>query len=168
MAQTLTLISSELTLLSEKLIAKQWQLTIAESCTGGMLGEQITSMAGSSVWFDCGFITYSNASKSKLLDVEPQTIDAEGAVSEMTASEMALGALNNSQSHLSVAITGIAGPSGGTAAKPVGTVCFGWASEFGTTFSATHQFSGDRHAIRQQAVLTAIQGLNQLLNQLAD
>ncbi len=149
--------------LSKTLVARQWKLAVAESCTGGMLSEQITSLAGSSEWFDCGFITYSNEAKTRLLDVHANLIETEGAVSEAVAKAMAEGALANSQSQLSVAITGIAGPSGGSVKKPVGTVCFAWANKTHATVSNTLHFDGDRHAIREQAVLAAIDGLSMLI-----
>ena len=149
--------------LSATLIARQWKLAVAESCTGGMLSENITSLAGSSEWFDCGFITYSNAAKTKLLEVNTSLIEAHGAVSEAVAIAMAEGALANSQSQLSIAITGIAGPSGGSVEKPVGTVCFAWASDTHATLSSTRHFAGDRQQIREQAVLAAIDGLSMLI-----
>lgn len=154
---------ASLSALSKTLVARQWKLAVAESCTGGMLCEQITSLAGSSEWFDSGFITYSNAAKRKLLEVNEGLIEAHGAVSEPVAIAMAEGALANSQSQLSVAITGIAGPSGGSAEKPVGTVCFAWASETNATISNTLHFDGDRQAVREQAVLAAIDGLSMLI-----
>lgn len=164
MADLTTDITQALNKLSQTLIARGWLLSAAESCTGGMLSEHITAIAGSSAWFDCGFISYSNQSKTQLLAVNQNIIETHGAVSEEVAIEMAQGALANSQSHLSVAITGIAGPSGGTAAKPVGTVCFAWSSQITATSSQTYHFNGDRHAVRQQAVLAAIQGLNALIS----
>lgn len=154
---------ASLSALSKTLIARQWKLAVAESCTGGMLCENITSIAGSSEWFDCGFITYSNQAKSRLLEVNTGLIEAHGAVSEAVAIAMAEGALANSQSQLSVAITGIAGPDGGSVEKPVGTVCFAWASETNATISNTLHFDGDRHQIREQAVLAAVDGLSMLI-----
>ncbi len=154
---------ASLSALSKTLIARQWKLSVAESCTGGMLCEQITSIAGSSEWFDCGFVTYSNSAKSRLLEVNAGLIEVHGAVSEPVATAMAEGALANSLSQLSVAITGIAGPSGGSAEKPVGTVCFAWASETNATISSTLHFDGDRREIREQAVLAAVDGLSMLI-----
>lgn len=154
---------ASLSALSKTLVARQWKLAVAESCTGGMLSEHITSIAGSSEWFDCGFITYSNEAKIRLLDVHAALIEAHGAVSEAVAKAMAEGVLANSQSQLSVAITGIAGPAGGSVEKPVGTVCFAWASETNATISSTLHFDGDRREVREQAVLAAVDGLSMLI-----
>lgn len=145
------------------LLAKKWTLSVAESCTGGMLCAEITSIAGSSAWFDRGFITYSNAAKEEMLGVPHQILRQFGAVSEATAAAMANGVINNSQSQISVSITGIAGPSGGTLDKPVGTVCFAWSLQSAQTQQFTQHFRGDRQAVRQQAILFAIQGLNRTL-----
>jgi nicotinamide-nucleotide amidase len=142
--------------------ARQRQLTLAESCTGGMAAEIITAIAGSSSWFDRGFVTYSNQAKQEMLGVSSQTLNLHGAVSEHTALEMALGALHHSHAHVAASITGIAGPDGGTPEKPVGTVCFAWATAEGVTESVTMQFNGDRDAIRKQSVKTALDGLLQL------
>lgn len=150
-------------------------LTLAESCTGGMVAETITSVAGSSAWFDCGFVTYSNQSKISLLGVLSKTLQEHGAVSEETAKEMALGCLNRvtlnsrnskpNHTHIAGSITGIAGPDGGTAEKPVGTVCFAWT---GLEISATNQiqiqvqtkiFSGNRQQVRQQATIYLLESL---------
>jgi len=135
------------------------RLTTAESCTGGWLGQCITSVAGSSRWFDRGFITYSNEAKAGLLGVSADTLASHGAVSEATAAAMALGALARSPADWAIAITGIAGPAGGTAAKPVGTVCFAWARADGQVFTATRHFPGDRRAVRAQSVEHAFVGL---------
>ncbi|HEX4943516.1 MAG TPA: CinA family protein [Usitatibacteraceae bacterium] len=137
-------------------------LVTAESCTGGGVGEAITRAPGSSAWFDRGFVTYSNESKVDLLGVKQETIGAHGAVSEAVAREMATGALHQSDAHLAVAVTGIAGPEGGTAAKPVGLVWFAWASLDGEVRTKFEVFGGDRAAIRQQAVLEALTGLEAL------
>jgi nicotinamide-nucleotide amidase len=131
----------------------------AESCTGGGIGEAITRTAGSSAWFDRGFVTYSDEAKIDLLGVRQETIGGHGAVSEAVAREMALGALHQSDADLSVAVTGIAGPEGGTAAKPVGLVWLAWASLNGALESRFEVFGGDRAAIRRQAVLAALEGL---------
>jgi nicotinamide-nucleotide amidase len=138
-----------------------WMLALAESCTGGMAAQYITAIAGSSAWFERGFVTYSNAAKMDMLGVSLATLDQYGAVSEQTAKEMAQGALAQSRAHIAAAITGIAGPDGGTPDKPVGTVCFAWADKNGISAS-TVRFSGDRHAVRLQAVNHCLQGLLQL------
>lgn len=135
----------------------------AESCTGGWVGMALTAIAGSSDWFDRGFITYSNAAKREVLGVDPATLDEFGAVSEQTAREMALGALRYSPAHIAVAITGIAGPGGGSADKPVGTVCFAWAERNLALHSAKHLLHGDRGDVRRQCVVIALRGILLLL-----
>jgi nicotinamide-nucleotide amidase len=135
------------------------RLTTAESCTGGWLGQCITAVAGSSCWFDRGFITYSNEAKAELLGVSGEVLASHGAVSEATAAAMALGALARSPADWAIAITGIAGPAGGTTAKPVGTVCFAWGRADGQVFTATRHFPGDRRAVRAQSVEHALLGL---------
>jgi len=142
--------------------ARGWSLVLAESCTGGWAGQVITAIPGSSAWFDRGFVTYSNAAKEEMLQVPAKTLAQYGAVCEQTATAMAIGALKNSHGTISGAITGIAGPDGGTADKPVGTVCFAWATQDGALLTATHRFAGDRQAIRQQSVRTLLQGLMEL------
>ena len=141
---------------------KGWVLTLAESCTGGWASECVTAVPGSSTWFDCGFVTYSNSAKQEQLGVSELTLELHGAVSEHTALEMALGALHRSQADITAAITGIAGPDGGSAEKPVGTVCFAWATAEGISESVTLQFSGDREAVRRESVKTVLEGLLQL------
>lgn len=137
---------------------RQLMLATAESCTGGGVAQAITEIAGSSEWFDCGFVTYSNASKMALLRVPAAILSAHGAVSEETAAAMASGALAGSAAQVAVSTTGIAGPGGGTPGKPVGTVCFGWA--FGDAVDTEQVlFAGDRHAVREQTVLHALQGI---------
>jgi nicotinamide-nucleotide amidase len=143
---------------------KNWFLATAESCTGGGVGQAITEIAGSSEWFDCGFITYSNASKSELLDVPAALIAQHGTVSEEIAAAMAEGALANSNAHVTISTTGIAGPGGAVAGKPVGTVCFGWATKNGT-HTERLVFTGDRHSVRRQTVVHALQGLIRFLEQ---
>lgn len=145
--------------LGEHLKRRGWLLTLAESCTGGMTAQSVTAIPGSSAWFERGFVTYSDASKRELLQVPAATLEEYGAVSEQTAQAMALGALHNSHGHIAGAITGIAGPDGGSAEKPVGMVCFSWATRDGDLISATHTFAGDRQAIRQQSVRTMLEGL---------
>jgi nicotinamide-nucleotide amidase len=131
----------------------------AESCTGGQIAGAITDIAGSSGWFDRGFVTYSNAAKIEMLGVRSETLAAHGAVSEATAAEMAAGALARSPADLAVAVTGIAGPDGGTPAKPVGMVCFGWARRGGGVETVTRHFPGDRAAVRAATVAVALEGL---------
>jgi nicotinamide-nucleotide amidase len=142
---------------------KGWMLTTAESCTGGWVGHLITAVAGSSAWYDRGFITYTNRSKQELLGVSSSTLSRFGAVSEETVQEMAQGALKNSQAQISVSLSGIAGPGGGTPIKPVGTVCIGWATVDGGVNSTTCRFSGDREEIRSRAVAAALRGMIELL-----
>jgi len=131
----------------------------AESCTGGLIAGAITEIPGSSVWFERGFVTYSNEAKMEMLGVRPETLATHGAVSEATAAEMAAGALAHSRAGLAVAVTGIAGPDGGSAAKPVGTVCFGWARRAGAVDTQTCRFAGDRAAVRAATVDAALRGL---------
>ena len=150
--------------LGEALLKHEYILSLAESCTGGMASSLITEIAGSSAWFDCGFVTYSNAAKQKMLGVSTQTLEQYGAVSEETALEMALGAINHSQANIAGSITGIAGPSGGTINKPVGTVCFAWIIQGKEAKTATHHFNDGRHGNRQQATLTLLNGLIDLIN----
>lgn len=136
-----------------------WMLVTAESCTGGWAGQAVTAISGSSGWYERGYITYSNTAKCEMLGVQQVTLDQHGAVSPQTAQEMAIGALNRSNAQISVSITGIAGPDGGTATKPVGMVCFAWATQDGLVRQETRYFTGDREAIRHQAVATALQGI---------
>jgi nicotinamide-nucleotide amidase len=145
--------------LGKQLKKNKLTLSLAESCTGGLCAEIITRVAGSSAWFECGFITYSNQSKETLLNVAGSTLSIYGAVSEETAIEMAMGAFNISGASLSAAVTGIAGPAGGSQAKPVGTVCFAWVDGDGMRLTATHLFNGNRLEIRQQSAKTLIEGL---------
>jgi nicotinamide-nucleotide amidase len=140
-----------------------WLLATAESCTGGWLAQVATSVAGSSAWFDRGFVTYSNAAKQDMLGVRAETLARFGAVSEETAREMAQGALAHSAAQIAIAITGIAGPSGGTPEKPVGTVCFAWALAGQPCVSATRFFSGDRRQIRAASVGFALRQLQALV-----
>ncbi len=142
--------------------SRGWMLALAESCTGGGISECVTSTAGSSTWFDCGFVTYSNTAKQEMLGVSALTLKTHGAVSEHTALEMALGALKHSHANVAIAVTGIAGPDGGSAEKPVGTVCFAWATSEGLTEDATLHFAGNREQVRLQAIKTALEGLIQL------
>jgi nicotinamide-nucleotide amidase len=132
------------------------KLATAESCTGGWIGQAITSVSGSSEWYDRGFICYSNESKREMLGVPGDLLDRFGAVSEETVRAMALGALAHSRAQTALAVSGVAGPSGGTPGKPVGTVCLGWALPDGTLVSETHFFPGDRQAVRRSSVETAL------------
>ncbi|MFQ3368156.1 MAG: nicotinamide-nucleotide amidase [Methylophilaceae bacterium] len=146
--------------LGEKFLMQNIILTTVESCTGGLLAAQLTNIPGSSSWFDRGFITYSNQSKVDCVKVKKVTINKYGAVSQQTANEMALGAINNSQGNLGLSITGIAGPSGGSKMKPVGTVFFAIAKKENVIFEYEAFFDGNRVDIREKALLFA---LNQLL-----
>lgn len=141
--------------------AGSW-LATAESCTGGWLGEVLTAVPGSSAWYERGFITYSNAAKREMLGVKTETLARFGAVSEQTARAMAEGALAASQADVAVAITGIAGPAGGTPDRPVGTVCLAWAARKQPTRSQVERFRGDRETVRRQAVKAALDGLRAL------
>ena len=138
--------------------AKRLVLATAESCTGGGVSQAITDIAGSTAWFDCGFVTYSNASKTELVVVPAALIAQFGSVSEEVAGRMAEGALSNSMADVAVSTTGIAGPTGAVPGKPVGTGCFGWARG-DTTFTERLVFQGDRQAVRDQAVAHALRGL---------
>jgi nicotinamide-nucleotide amidase len=135
----------------------------AESCTGGWVAQAVTSIAGSSEWFERGFVTYSNASKQEMLGVRKSTLKRHGAVSEETAREMAAGALKRSRGTIALAVTGVAGPSGGSAAKPVGMVCFAWATRRGRLRSETRRFRGGREAVRRQSVIRALEGVLEAL-----
>ncbi|HEY3326987.1 MAG TPA: CinA family protein [Novimethylophilus sp.] len=136
--------------------ARGWMLALAESCTGGGVAEAVTSVPGSSAWFERGFVTYSNTAKIEMLDVNPQTLDAHGAVSLETVREMAAGALARSHAQVAIAISGIAGPEGGTPGKPVGTVCFAWAIKNGMVHCEQRRLDGDRQSIRRQAAQYAL------------
>ena len=138
-------------------------LATAESCTGGWISQAVTSVSGSSGWFERGFVTYSDDAKRELLGVSRSTLNKHGAVSEETAREMARGALERSRAGVAVAVTGIAGPTGGSDAKPVGTVCFAWARRGGDVIAETRRFMGDRESVRAQSVVRALQGVLELL-----
>lgn len=142
-----------------QLKAREMMLVTAESCTGGLVAVAITDVSGSSRWFDRGFVTYTNQSKQDMLGVKPGTITAHGAVSEQVVREMAEGALLYSQADISLAVSGIAGPFGGTEAKPVGTVCLAWAQKNTPAQSDTRFFQGNRQQIRKQAAAAALQGV---------
>lgn len=154
---------ADLVMLSERVGAalRERSLTLAsaESCTGGWAAQVVTHTAGSSAWFERGFVTYANDAKIEMLGVAPETLAAYGAVSRETAEEMASGALNYSKALISLSITGIAGPTGGSPGKPVGTVCFAWCLRGRPPESERCQFAGDRESIRRQAVVHALEGL---------
>ena len=139
-----------------KLTAQKWRISVAESCTGGLVCKLITDVEGSSAWFDRGFISYTNESKMAMLNVARETLDKHGAVSLQTVEAMAYGALSNSRANLALAISGIAGPGGGTPDKPVGTVCFAWMDESGKCLSEVRLFSGNRQDVRLQAANYAL------------
>lgn len=151
------------------LVNRGWKIALAESCTGGLVCATLTDLAGSSDWFERGYITYSNAAKSECLDVPVEVIESFGAVSEPVAKAMAEGALRNANINAAISITGIAGPAGGSPEKPVGTVCFGWAikeslkNNIVNTVTLTKHFNGDRQAVRQQACDFALSQFLELL-----
>ena len=148
--------------ISTTLLARGWMLATAESCTGGMISAACTDLAGSSQWFERGFVTYSNEAKAEMLAVPPGLIEEHGAVSEPVARAMADGALAHSRAQVSLAVTGVAGPTGGTKAKPVGTVWFAWCVG-GETHSEMQHFAGDRAAVRVATVRYALKRLLSLL-----
>jgi nicotinamide-nucleotide amidase len=141
------------------------RIVTAESCTGGGVAQAITEVAGSSAWFERGFVTYSNLSKQQLLQVRETTLQQHGAVSEATVREMVEGALANSDAQVALAVSGIAGPDGGTAEKPVGTVWFAWGIKHGVTWARLHHLEGNRAEVRSRAVRIALQGVQDLLSQ---
>jgi len=145
--------------LGAALRARGWLCATAESCTGGLVAGAITDIAGSSEWFDRGYVTYSNEAKVAMLNVPPATLAQHGAVSEPTARAMAEAALAQSRAHIAVAVTGIAGPGGATPGKPVGTICFAWAVRGGELRVETHHLPGDRAAVRHASVVIALKGL---------
>jgi len=158
-----TALRSLATELGNALHARHQMLVTTESCTGGWVAKVLTDIPGSSAWFDRGFVTYTNQAKQDLLDVPAEILDTQGAVSQQTAEEMVQGGLRHSQAHFSLAITGIAGPGGSTADKPVGLVWFSWAEkqESGEPiiWSTHYVFTGDREVVRRQAVATALKGM---------
>ncbi len=147
------------TALGAVLQARGWRCVTAESCTGGLVAGAVTAIAGSSGWFERGFVTYTNEAKHEMLGVPDALLKAHGAVSEPVALAMAAGALAHSSADLAVAITGVAGPGGGTAGKPVGMVCFAWAVRGSAPEAATLHLPGDRAAVREAAVAVALRGL---------
>lgn len=154
--------------LADIMVERGWKIAVAESCTGGLVCATLTDLAGSSDWFERGYITYSNEAKSECLDVPVEIIESFGAVSEQVAKAMADGAKRKADVNVAISITGIAGPTGGSAEKPVGTVCFGWSIKKNVgndvkTIAITKQFSGDRQAVRVQACDYALSKLLELL-----
>ena len=150
--------------LAKILLKNQWRLTTAESCTGGLVAASLTALAGSSDWFERGYVTYSNDSKSEDIGVDAHLIQDHGAVSIQVAKAMAVGAKQSSSSNIALSITGIAGPAGGTKEKPVGTVCFAWILDNDQVFSETKIFTGNRSEIRDAASEFALSQLTRLLS----
>lgn len=148
--------------LANLMLKRQWMLATAESCTGGMIAAACTDLAGSSAWFERGFVTYSNEAKSHMLGVPAELIVTHGAVSEPVARAMASGALQHSRAQVALSVTGIAGPSGGSPDKPVGTVWFGWATPDGL-WSEVKRFEGDRAAVRNATLHHSLSRLVELL-----
>lgn len=148
-----------------RLKGKRLKLATAESCTGGWIAQAVTSVSGSSAWFDRGFVTYSNAAKRELLGVRARTLSRFGAVSPEAAREMAAGALARSRAQVSIAVTGVAGPTGGTRTKPVGMVCIAWSRRKCAPESVTRRFPGGRERVRRQSVIAALQGLLERLEE---
>ncbi len=145
--------------LAEHLVARNEMLATAESCTGGWVAKVCTDLAGSSAWFDRGFVSYSNQAKQDMLGVSAATLESRGAVSEQVVAEMVNGVLAGSRAHWALAISGVAGPGGGSADKPVGTVWFAWGGPAGWRLTQQERFQGDRAAVRRQAVLKALEVL---------
>ena len=156
------LAQSPCALLADLLLKNQWQLATAESCTGGLIASLCTELPGSSAWLERGFVTYSNAAKTEMLGVDVALIATHGAVSEAVARAMAAGAVRHSQATVALAVTGIAGPAGGSVSKPVGTVWFAWATPTGLHSEVQH-FCGDRTAVRKAAALHSLRTLVELL-----
>lgn len=158
-------IATTVAALADRLRARHWRVAAAESCTGGLIAAACTDLAGSSDWFERGVVSYSNAAKTELLGVDPALIEAHGAVSEAVARAMAAGMLERSAADLAVAVTGVAGPAGGSAAKPVGTVWLAWACRTGGEVAIDarlERFPGDRAAVRRATVEAALRGLLRL------
>jgi nicotinamide-nucleotide amidase len=139
-----------------------WMLVTAESCTGGWIAQCVTMVPGSSEWFERGFVTYTNVAKAEMLGVLDATLRENGAVSEQTVREMAAGALRRSHAQVAVAVSGVAGPGGGSPDKPVGTVCLAWAVRDGRALERTVKLPGDRDAVRRQSVVAALEGVRLL------
>ncbi|MEJ2693342.1 MAG: nicotinamide-nucleotide amidohydrolase family protein [Candidatus Thiodiazotropha sp.] len=149
---------------AELLRERHLRLAVAESCTGGWLAKVLTDLPGSSEWFDRGYVTYSNAAKQSMLGVDETTLEREGAVSEATVAAMSRGALRESGADLALAVSGIAGPGGGSAEKPVGTVCFAWQRRDAAPQVARERFGGDREAVRRQSVRYLLSRLAEMLD----
>ena len=143
--------------------ARGWMLVTAESCTGGWVSECVTMVPGSSEWFERGFVTYTNVAKREMLGVRSQTLETHGAVSEQTVREMVVGALAGSHGQIAVAVSGVAGPTGGTAQKPVGMVCFAWGTRATEPIATTRLLGGDREAVRRQSVIVALEGVMEMV-----
>lgn len=143
----------------QELALRGMVLATAESCTGGWIAEEITAVPGSSDWFECGFVTYSNKAKHTMLGVDSAVIEAYGAVSEQVVIQMAEGALQQSEASIAVAVSGVAGPGGGSAEKPLGTVWLAWAMQGKPTVTLANKFDGDREGVRQQSVQKALEGV---------
>jgi nicotinamide-nucleotide amidase len=152
-------------MLADVLTQRREMLVSAESCTGGWIAKVLTDLPGSSAWFECGVVAYSYEAKEALLGVNPRTLEEHGAVSEETAIEMVSGALARFGATIAVAVTGIAGPSGGTPDKPVGTVWVAWKRRGGYAHAEVFQFDGDREAVRRQTVARALEGVRKILTQ---
>jgi nicotinamide-nucleotide amidase len=151
--------------LSQHFVRRHWRLVSAESCTGGLLAASVTNLAGSSDWFEGAFVTYRLTAKTRFLGVQAATLRHHGAVSEPVAREMAQGALDRSDADISVAITGLAGPTGGEPLQPVGTVWFAWCDANGLIQAQAHVFKGTRAQVREAAVATALDGLLRLFDE---
>jgi len=147
----------------DALRARKLMMAAAESCTGGWIGQAVTMVPGSSKWFDRGFVTYTNEAKQDMLGVSAETLKAFGAVSEQTVREMVAGALARSRAQVAVAVSGIAGPDGGSRQKPVGTVLLAWGEKDRSVAARSMHFQGDRDAVRRQSVIAALEGLLVLL-----
>jgi nicotinamide-nucleotide amidase len=149
--------------IGDALKARKLMMACAESCTGGWIGQAVTMVPGSSKWFDRGFVTYTNEAKQDMLGVSAATLQECGAVSEQTVLEMVEGALSRSRAQIAVAVSGIAGPDGGTPQKPVGTVALAWGQKGGASKARSIHFQGDRDAVRRQSVIAALEGLLTML-----
>jgi len=158
--------AQEVSALAELLLARGWRLATAESCTGGLIAASCTALSGSSAWFERGFVTYSNEAKTELLGVPAELIAQHGAVSEPVALAMAQGALQRARAEVAVAVTGIAGPTGGSADKPVGTVWVAWALQGAPAHATCHHFDGDRAQVRAATVRDALAGVRRRLSPL--
>ena len=164
MASTLNQLEETLQEVAAKLRKNRHMVATVESCTGGWISQSMTSLAGSSEWFERGFVTYSNEAKQDLVGVQANTLEQHGAVSREVAHEMAKGGIEFSRADVVVAVTGIAGPDGGTSQKPVGTVWIAWADRTGGNFERHYQFQGDRNEVRFATVECALSGLIELID----